>query len=185
MDGVIGEIRMFAGNFAPRSWALCEGQELSIQANQDLFSIIGNVFGGNGHTNFALPDVRGRVVVGAGNGPGGTPYTNGEKLGSPTTTLSVSNLPKHQHNVVTRMSNTATQPSPQNAFYAKVSGVTHETPPRTVQVGMFSESQDRSMNANMVTCADSGNGLPIPNMMPCQAVNFIICLKGKYPQRQK
>ena len=92
MDGVIGEIRLFAGNFAPRNWSFCQGQLISIQTNQALFSILGTTYGGNGITNFALPDFQGRVPVGAGNF-----LVLGGITGSETTQLNLQNLPMHTH----------------------------------------------------------------------------------------
>ena len=87
MEGMIGEIRMFGGNFAPRSWALCEGQLLPISQNSALFSILGSTYGGDGRTTFGLPDLRGRCALGNGNGPGLTDRRLGQKSGTETNTL--------------------------------------------------------------------------------------------------
>ena len=87
-EGYIGEIRLFGGNFAPRGWALCEGQLLAISSNQALFSILGTTYGGDGRTTFALPDLRGRSAIQQGSGPGLTTIRLGEKGGTETTTLS-------------------------------------------------------------------------------------------------
>src|SRR5687768_993649 len=97
MEGFIGEIRLFAPNFAPRDWALCNGQLLPINQNQALFSILGTTYGGDGRTTFALPDLRGRSAIGAGSGPGLSSYTLGQQTGSPTTLLSANQLPSHTH----------------------------------------------------------------------------------------
>ena len=86
-DGMIGEVRMFAGNFAPRTWAFCEGQLLPISSYQALFSILGTTYGGDGRTTFALPDLRGRVPVGTGNGPGLSPQRLGQRSGTETSPL--------------------------------------------------------------------------------------------------
>ena len=80
-EGFIGEVKLFAGNFAPRGWALCQGQLLAINQNQSLFSIIGTTYGGDGRTTFALPDLRGRAPLGTGSGPGLTPVSLGQKFG--------------------------------------------------------------------------------------------------------
>src|SRR6188768_3694227 len=88
---------MFAGNFAPRNWAFCQGQILSIAQNTALFSLLGTTYGGNGQTTFALPDFRGRVAVGTGQGPGLANITLGELSGSPTVTLTINNMPAHNH----------------------------------------------------------------------------------------
>lgn len=99
-DGMIAEIRMFGGNFAPRTWAFCDGQLLPISQNQALFSLIGTIYGGDGRTTFALPDLRGRVAVHPGQGPGLSDYRVGQKGGSETNTLNVTQLPSHNHTIV-------------------------------------------------------------------------------------
>ena len=97
MEGTIGEIRMFAGNFAPRYWAFCQAQLISIASNTALFSILGTTYGGNGQTTFGLPDFRGRVAVGVGTGPGLSNVVLGEMGGSSTITLTTNNMPAHNH----------------------------------------------------------------------------------------
>lgn len=99
-EGFIGEIKMFGGNFAPRSWAFCEGQLLSIASNTALFSILGTTYGGDGRTTFGLPDFRGRVSIHQGTGPGLPTYRLGAKGGSPTTTLNILNMPAHNHTII-------------------------------------------------------------------------------------
>src|SRR6188768_4208877 len=101
MEGTIGEIRMFAGNFNPRSWAFCQNQLLAIAQNTALFSILGTTYGGNGQTTFALPDLRGRVPIHSGNsnGPGLSTYSLGQISGTETTTLLQTNLPSHNHTI--------------------------------------------------------------------------------------
>src|SRR6187549_3017598 len=93
----LGEMKFIAFNFAPKGWALCNGQFLPINQNQALFSILGTTFGGNGQTTFGLPDLRGRVPMHPGNGPGLTPRTLGEQLGTETVTLLAGNVPSHTH----------------------------------------------------------------------------------------
>src|SRR4051812_1587744 len=93
----IGEIMMFAGNFAPRGWALCDGSLLSISQNTALFSILGTTFGGNGQTTFGLPDLRGRLPMHPGQGPGRTGRTLGESGGAETVTLNTTQMPAHTH----------------------------------------------------------------------------------------
>ena len=97
MEGTIGEIRMFAGTFAPRTWAYCNNQLISIATNTALFSILGTTYGGNGQTTFALPDFRGRVAVGTGQGPGLSNIVLGQMAGTPTVTLLTTNMPAHNH----------------------------------------------------------------------------------------
>lgn len=99
-DPFIGEIIMFAGNFAPRGWALCNGQLLSISSNQALFSILGTTYGGDGRTTFQLPDLRGRVPVSAGQAPGLSNWSLGQRSGTETNFLNVTQLPAHTHNII-------------------------------------------------------------------------------------
>ena len=100
MDGNIAEIRLFAGTFAPRNWAFCAGQIMSIAQNNALFSLIGTYYGGDGRTSFGIPDLRGRVAVGAGTGPGLTPRVLGAQFGLEHTQLTLNNLPSHSHGAV-------------------------------------------------------------------------------------
>src|SRR6188508_367844 len=97
MEGTIAEIRLFAGNFAPRNWAFCQGQIMSISQNTALFSILGTTYGGNGQTTFALLDLRGRVPVGTGQGPGLSDKQLGEEAGQEAVTLTVNDMPAHVH----------------------------------------------------------------------------------------
>ena len=97
MDGTIGEIRMFAATFSPRFWAYCNGQLLAINQNQALFSILGTTYGGNGTTNFALPNMQSRVAVGTGTGPGLSTYQLGQLTGVENTTITAANIPLHTH----------------------------------------------------------------------------------------
>src|SRR6476620_8139642 len=101
MEGYIAESRLFAGNFAPRGWAFCQGQLLSISQNTALFSILGTTYGGNGQTTFGLPDLRGRVPIhsGGSQGPGLSPYDLGEMGGTETNTLTINQMPAHNHTV--------------------------------------------------------------------------------------
>lgn len=98
-DPTIAEISMFAGNFAPRNWAFCDGQLLSVASNSALFSLVGTIYGGDGRTTFALPDMRGRTAIHAGNGPGLTPRTIGQRGGSETNTMTINQLPSHTHTI--------------------------------------------------------------------------------------
>ncbi|HZD04287.1 MAG TPA: tail fiber protein, partial [Longimicrobiales bacterium] len=93
----VGEIRMFAGNFAPRGWAFCDGQLLAVSQNDALFSLLGTIYGGDGRTTFGLPDCRGRIPLHAGSGPGLTPRALGSKGGAGKVTLTVNQLPSHTH----------------------------------------------------------------------------------------
>jgi len=113
----IGEIRMFSGNFEPRSWRFCHGQILSIAENTALFSIIGTTYGGNGQTTFALPDLRGRVAMGTGQGAGLSPRTLGQMAGQETVTLTPNEMPAHTHVVRAKTGTTSTEQSPANNLF--------------------------------------------------------------------
>jgi microcystin-dependent protein len=166
----IGEIIMFGGNFAPRGWALCDGQLLPIAQNSALFSILGTTYGGDGRTTFALPDLRGRVSMHAGNGPGLSDRRLGQRGGAETATLTVANLPSHTH---------AARASDQPANANKPSGNTW-----AVDVGGNTYS-DTTPNQDMdaATVAATGGSQPFNNEQPFTVVNYIICLEGIFPSR--
>ena len=172
MDGTIGEIRMFGGNFAPRNWALCEGQLLSISNYQALFSILGTTFGGDGRTTFALPDLRGRVPLGPGSGPGLSTYQLGAKSGSEKVTLTVDQMPSHNHAVGCTSENgdqdnpTGHRPAAEAVAGASVWG---------------DQAANGTMAADMVQNTGGNHGHE--NRQPYLAVNFIICLVGIFPSR--
>ncbi len=168
----LGEIIMFAGNFAPRGWALCNGQLLSIAQNTALFSILGTTYGGNGQTTFALPDLRGRVPISSGQGPGLSAYTLGEMSGSETVTLISSQMPAHTH-MVNCDNNTIDSPTPANSIPGSNGfGGTN----------LYStQAPNNTMNPQMIGVA--GGSQPHNNMQPFLVVNFIIALQGLFPSR--
>jgi microcystin-dependent protein len=170
----IGEIIMFGGNFAPRGWAFCDGQLLSIAQNTALFSILGTTYGGNGQTTFALPDLRGRVPVHAGGsqGPGLPPVQLGEMSGSPSVTLTVNQMPMHNHLVSASQSATTTDPN----------GSVPANDARGTPVSIYAAQPDGThMNPQMIGVA--GGGQPLSVQQPYLGVNFIIALEGIYPSR--
>lgn len=169
MQGTIGEIRGFAGNFPPRDWAFCEGQLLAISSNTALFSIIGTTYGGDGRTTMQLPDLRGRMMIGPGNGSGLPPYQRGQKGGNYETYLSVSNLPAHNHIVDPGYANSPSQIDPANGFPANV--------------GQPVYGSTKSGNMGNATVGMTGNNIGFSNMPPFQAIYWIICLFGIYPSR--
>jgi microcystin-dependent protein len=183
MEGFIGEIRIFAGNFAPRSWAFCEGQLLAISQNNALFSILGTTYGGDGRTTFALPDLRGRVPVGFGNGPGLTDRRLGAKGGTEQNTLNATQIPSHNHNVAVLTANTATSASPENAFPAPISGRATTTPPANMQATGYGTGTDLNMGAGTVTFGNTGGNQPLENRQPYIPIYYIIALFGTYPSR--
>ena len=167
----IGEIRMFAGNFAPRGWAKCEGQLLAINQYNALFSILGTTYGGDGRTTFALPDLRGRVAIGSGTGPGLTPRSLSQRSGSETNMLTVANLPAHNHsiNAVTADGNTS------------VPGGNLPAGTKLLDKEYSDATATTTMNATMVS--STGGGQAVNNMQPYLTVTYIIALQGLYPSR--
>ena len=179
MDGTMAEIRMFAPNFAPRSWAICRGQLLPIAQNQALFSLLGSVYGGNGTTTFALPDLQGRVPVGTGQSAGLSNYSLGQKSGIETTTLTAGNLPAHTHPVtgtikVATTNQPANEPSPNGKYFA------NDGSPKFNLTNTGNSMKPANLN---MAVAIAGNGQNLENRMPYLGFNYIICLQGVYPTR--
>lgn len=179
MEGTIGEIRMFGGNFAPRTWAFCAGQLMPIAQNTALFSIIGTIYGGDGRTTFGLPDLRGRTAISAGNGPGLSPFREGQQGGNESTTITVANLPSHNHTL--NVSNApGTSSTPVNSFPAQAQvqvergGAMHE-------VNAYGSASNSTMAPTVVGLSGGGTSVPIRN--PYLAVYHIICLQGVFPSR--
>ncbi|NET11232.1 MAG: phage tail protein [Symploca sp. SIO2B6] len=167
----VGEIRMFAGNFAPRGWALCDGQLLAVSQNDALFSLLGTIYGGDGRTTFGLPDMRGRIPIHAGSGPGLSPRRLGAKAGTERETLTVSELPSHSHTLRGTQSN-GTQPNPGGNVLAT------STILRPFAVG---EPLDGSFAAGTINSL--GGSQSHSNLQPFLCINFIIALFGIYPSR--
>ena len=165
----VGEIRMFAGNFAPAGWMFCEGQLLPISENETLFNLIGTTYGGDGQSTFGLPDLRGRIPLHMGQGPGLSAYTPGEMAGVEQVTLTVSQIPNHSH--LPQSNTESTQVSPGNGLWASSTKA------------MFSAG---APNANMAAqaIAPDGGSQPHTNFMPYLCVDFIISLFGIYPPHQ-
>ena len=174
MDSMIGSIVMFAGNFAPRNYALCQGQLLSIAQNTALFSILGTTYGGDGRITFALPDLRGRSPIGQGNGPGLTPIGLGERAGTVSVTVLNSNLPAHTHLVnCDNTGSTSTTPAGQ------IPGLSAD---RNLSITVYSNaSPNAAMNPAM--CGPAGGSAPFNNTDPFLGINFIICTQGIFPSR--
>jgi microcystin-dependent protein len=172
-DPFIGEIRMFAGNFAPVGWHLCDGTQLAISTNDALYSLIGTTYGGDGVSTFALPDLRGRLPVGQGNGPGLTPRTMGESYGVETVTLTAQQMPAHSHMFFATTA-AGTVPSPVDKLFANSGG-------DNIYVEAPNNPQFQTMNQNTVGAA--GNSQPHDNIMPSVGMNYIICLEGIYPSQ--
>lgn len=166
----VGEIRMFAGNFAPRGWAFCDGQLLAVSQNDALFSLLGTIYGGDGRTTFGLPDLRGRIPVHAGTGPGLSPRL-GSKAGAENVTLTVNQLPSHSH-PLQASTDVARTPNP----------ATNVPATSTVIDGYINEAPSESMAPSAV--GSVGGSRSHTNLMPFLCVHFIIALFGIYPSRQ-
>ena len=162
----IGEIMPVPYNFAPRGWAFCHGQLLPINQNQALFSLLGTTYGGNGQTTFALPDLRGRVAISSGQGPGMSDYSLGERAGAESATLSINELPTHGHAV--SAAGLATDPSPAGNLPAVQKG--HQ---------IYAPAPGSSLAAD--TVASRGGSQPHNNMQPYLCINYVIALQGAFP----
>ena len=167
MNPFIGQVILFAGNFAPRGWALCEGQLLAIASHDALFSILGTTYGGDGRTTFGLPDLRGRVPVSPGTGPGLPNYRLGEKTGNATTTLTAANLPPAPVSIPASADDASTD-EPSGHACATTSENAYGNP-----------STGESMSAGKIM----GSNSPFSNQPPSLAINYIIALQGTYPSR--
>jgi microcystin-dependent protein len=162
---------MFAGNFPPRGWAYCDGQLLAVSANDALFSLLGTIYGGDGRTTFGLPDLRGRLPVHAGSGPGLTPRRLGAKAGAEDVTLTVNQLPSHGHGEGQATTAVGSSTNPSGLLPARSSaGDTYVDDLSTTEMAVTSTS-----NAGG---SDSHN-----NIQPFLCVHFIIALAGIYPSR--
>lgn len=171
MDPFIAEIRIFTGNFPPKGWAFCNGQLLPISQNTALFSILGTMYGGDGRSNFGLPNLQDRVPIHAGTGPGLTPRQQGERGGSATVTLAPESLPPHSHPVPVSTAE-ATSTSPAGNLLAA-----------TGRDSYASDGARSPVLMNAAAVLPSGGGLPHNNLQPYLSLNFIIALVGIYPPR--
>jgi microcystin-dependent protein len=195
-DPFIGEIRAAAFNFAPYDWALCFGQEMQIQQNQALYSLLGVQFGGNGETTFNLPDLRGRCAIGQGQGTGLTPKVVGQFAGTENTQLQVPNMPAHNHTaaitgtgaVSFKMSgDQGDLDDPTGAMFAKIKSGTvfqkgYDKTPSTV-ITMSPDSVTLDATKLKATISYNGVGTPFSKMPPYLVVNYIIATMGIYPSR--
>jgi microcystin-dependent protein len=169
-DPFVGEIRPFGFNFAPRGWAQCNGQLLPISQNTALFSILGTTYGGDGRTNFALPNLQGCVGMGAGQGAGLSLRNLGETGGEETVTLTTSQMPPHTHTADCNSGN-GNQYAPAGNFWAQDAGGSKE----------YGDTGPVPMAAG--TIGNTGNGQPHSNLQPYLVVNYCIALQGIYPPR--
>ncbi len=166
----VGEIRMFAGNFAPRGWAFCDGQLLAVSQNDALFSLLGTIYGGDGRTTFGLPDMRGRIPLHQGTGPGLSARQLGAKSGDEKVTLTTNQLASHTHDWNANKS-PATGTAPQGKVTA------------TPSAGRLYRQDKQDTDLGSTTIADTGGSRSHTNLMPTLCIHFIIALVGIYPSR--
>ncbi len=174
MDPFLSEIRMFGLNFAPRGWALCNGQLLSIAQNTALFSLLGTQYGGNGQTTFALPNLQGKVALGFGAAPGLTQRSIGEIGGASSVTLSINEMAAHSHSLMAKASGGKADPL-NNIF-----GTAGSQLPAP---NYYSNAQGTPVQMNPAILANAGGTQPHNNLMPYAVLTFCIALEGIYPAR--
>ncbi len=167
-EAYIGEIRLFAGNYAPQNWAPCDGRLLPISEYEVVFVLLGTTYGGDGVTTFALPDLRGGLAMGVGQGRGLSPRVLGEAVGSENVTLLPNNAPAHTHAFAA--GGAASSANPQGLVPAAVTGYALYAPSATAPQAMSS-----------ATVEVAGGGQPHNNVMPSMPLSFIICLNGIFP----
>lgn len=205
MDEYLGIIKLFAGNFAPRDWAFCNGQLVAIRGNTALFSILGTTYGGDGKTTFALPNFNGNTPVGAGEGPGLSAKDLGEAGGETSTTISLANMPAHGHTVnsvplqVTASVNVGDNAADSAESNGNVLAQGTQALPAPISASPFiydkeaTFTEKNTLHPSTVDTSGmqvsgglagwSGNGIPISNMQPYLVMNFIICVSGAFPPR--
>jgi microcystin-dependent protein len=167
----VGEIRMFGGNFAPAGWAFCHGQLLPISENETLFNLIGTTYGGDGQSTFALPDLRGRIPIHQGTGPGGSTRILGEAAGSESLYLTVNQIPAHSHAVQNAATSAAAdRRNPKGAKFAKPREPAYAAP-------------GTGSPLDTITSGATGGSQPHENMQPFLCISFIISLYGIFPSQ--
>ncbi len=192
-DQMLGEVRIFAGNFAPRGWAFCDGQLLPISQYSALFSLLGTMYGGDGRTTFALPDLRGRVAISAGNGPGLSEYRQGVRGGSEYTNITIAQLPSHTHAVIPN-------PAGGSNLLLSTDAAVRSTPqagdvPAAAQFGNGLGATDvrtygpaaNTVNGQALggsfTNGNTGGGQQVDKRQPYLPIRYIIALQGYFPSR--
>lgn len=162
----LAEVRIFGFNFAPRGWALCDGQILPINQNQSLYSLLGTTYGGDGRTSFALPDIRGRVPIHVGEG-----HREGQKSGEETHTLSANEMPNHDHVLMGSNDVPGSPLTPEGHVFSKANFDFYREPGNTLQA------------LNQASTFNVGGGQAHENMQPYIALNYGIALQGLFPSR--
>lgn len=167
----IGEIRMFAGNFAPVNWQFCDGSILSISENETLYTLLGTTYGGDGINTFGVPDLRGRVPVHTGTGTGLMPVVLGQKAGTEQVSISLNQMPAHSHTLMAQSAEGNANLPRDNAFA--------DTGAQDPDFALVSVNPDVVMGAQSVSF--TGNNIPVDISQPSLAINYIISLIGVYP----
>lgn len=179
-DPYMGEIRMFAGNYAPENWAFCDGQMIAISQYQALYSILGTQYGGDGRTTFGLPNFKDRVPMGNGSGPGLTPRSSGQYGGSIYVALTEAQIPSHTHTLYANEEE-ADLNDPLAALPAKGRG--RQVGPRNFPLNLYNEDP-APLTMALETVNNAGGNQEHVNVQPYLCVMFIICMVGTYPPRQ-
>jgi len=175
----VGVMQPFAFPFAPRNWKICDGALLPIAQYQTLFALIGTTYGGNGTTNFAIPDTRGRILLGQGRMPGGSTYTIGESSGSESVTLTVQNLPAHMHTLITS-TQSAMASAPGSAEWLDAPNGSDPTSGDAVTVQIYAPA---GAAQPLQGVGPSGGNQPAPIMQPFLVNNYSIAILGIFPSR--
>jgi microcystin-dependent protein len=190
MEAFISTILIWPPNFAPNGWALCAGQLMSISQNTALFSLLGTTYGGDGITTFGLPNLQGRVPVGAGQGPGLSPYNLGNNGGVESVTLGINTIPQHSHSATQNLAvslpavttaGTTNQPGPSVAPAAPTDAA--RNPVNIYSNATANQNLGKPSISGTISIGLTGNGLPHENRQPYLAVNYIIALQGIFPSR--
>ncbi len=176
----MAEIRIFAGNYAPRGWAFCDGQLMQISQNTALFALLGTTYGGDGRSTFGFPDLQGRAPMHPGRGPGLTSRRLGQKIGAETESLSEEETPSHTHEHWMNAATAPTSPSPMNrwpAMHMDAGGASG----RIEQA--YRDNPVLNTNFSQAQIAETGGGQPHLNVQPYLAMIFIIAMVGVFPSR--
>jgi microcystin-dependent protein len=177
-DSFLGSIQLFGFNFAPTGWALCNGQTLAIQQYTALFSLLGTTYGGNGTTNFVLPNLQGEVAIGMGQGAGLSDYVIGETGGEAGVTLTAGQMPAHTHPLhATTATGTATTPA------GNLSGSVLHQVGRVIEKGTIYTTAAPNTALTPASVAPAGGGKPHNNLQPYLTLNYCIALAGIFPPR--
>lgn len=180
MEPYLGQIMLFGGNFVIRDWAACDGSLIQISANSALFSLLGTTYGGNGVQTFALPDLRGRAVIGYGAGPGLSPRELGEKAGGESTTLLIPNLPAHNH-LINVNNGPSTTGVPDSTVLLSSGPTTGGGPSAKTETIYSNKAGNATLSATSVSVV--GGSQPVSVMQPYLALNYQIAMYGVFPSR--